>query len=203
MPTRAITRRVAHGFTALVHAVSPHTWRGMLHIDSRKAGYAAPLRVGVAVSVVFVLGGLTGQHAVAGFAALGALVSAFCRPDPYPVRAGRLVVLGIGITVSIGVGAILGATGSNSYVVTIVISVLAGAAAYLVWALHIVGPGAVVFVFGAAGAQGFAHDATDVALAVGVTLGGAAIGVLAALAPWLLRVSGPSRRRPSSANRCG
>lgn len=200
MSARSINRRVAHGFAALGHAVSPHAWRGMLRIDLRKAGYAAPLRVGLAVTVVFVVGGLTGQHSVAGFAALGALVSAFCRPDPYPVRAGRLAVLGMGISVSIGLGATLGATDSNSYVVTAVISVLAGAAAYLVWALHIVGPGAVVFVFGAAGAQAFAHDAGDVALAIAVTLGGAVIGVLAALAPWLLHglrvaVTGTADRR--------
>lgn len=182
----AFTRHLGHRWTALTHTVTPAGWRGVLHIDPRRAGFAAPLRVGVAVTVVFIVGGLTGQHLLAGFAALGALVSAFCRPDPYPVRAGRLAVLGVGITVAIGIGAPLGATGANVYVVTTVVSVLAGGAAYLVWALHIVGPGAVVFVFGAAGAQSFAHDAGDVAMAMGVTLGGAVIGVLAALAPWLL-----------------
>lgn len=160
----------------------------MLHIDPRKAGFAAPLRVGIAVTLVFVVGGLTGQHSVAGFAALGALVSAFCRPDPYPVRSGRLTVLGIGITASIGIGATLGVISLGMVADTVLISVLAGAAAYLVWALHIVGPGAVVFVFGAAGAQAFAHDAGDVALAMAVTAGGAVIGVIAALAPWLLQL---------------
>lgn len=187
MPVSSFSRRLGDGYNALAHAVTPDGWRDVLRVDLRKAGLAAPLRVGAAVLLVFVVGGVTGHHAVAGFAALGALVSAFCRPDPYPVRAGRLAILGVGITVSIGVGATLGATGSGVLIGTAVISVLAGAAAYLVWALHIVGPGAVVFVFGAAGAQAFAQDGRDVVLAMAVTAGGAVIGIVAALAPWLLR----------------
>ncbi|MDF1910482.1 hypothetical protein PXH80_33810, partial [Mycolicibacterium smegmatis] len=42
--------------------------------------------------------------------------------------AGRLAVLGIGITAAIGIGAVLGATGSGVVVSTLVISLLAGAA---------------------------------------------------------------------------
>jgi hypothetical protein len=155
----------------------------------RKAGIAAPLRVGAAVTLVFVVGGWAGQHQIVGFAALGALVSAFCRPDPYPVRVGRLAVLAVGITAAIGIGASLGASACPVIVGVVVISAIAGAAAYLVWTLHIVGPGAVVFVFAAVGAQGFAHDGGDVIRAVAVTAAGAMIGVTAALAPWLIRLS--------------
>jgi hypothetical protein len=153
-----------------------------------KAGFAVPLRVGAAVTLVFVIGGLTGQRDVAGFAALGALVSAFCRPDPYPVRLGRLVVLGFGITASIGLGAALGVSASPVAVNVAVISLIAGAAACLVSALHIVGPGAVIFVFAAVGAQSFAHDGGDLLRAVAVTAGGAVIGVIAALAPWFIQL---------------
>jgi len=187
VPASPLTRHLGHGFTALSHAVAPRGWRGVLRVDVRRAGVAAPMRVGAAVMLVFVVGGLLGQRDVAGFAALGALVSAFCRPDPYPVRFGRLVVLGAGITASIGVGAPLGASGSSVLIETVVISLLAGIAAHLMWALHIVGPGAVAFVFGAAGAQSFAHDSGDVLRAVAMTAGGAVIGVTAALAPWLLQ----------------
>ena len=81
---------------------------------------------------------------------------------------------------------------------------IAGAAAYLVWALHIVGPGAVVFMFAAVGAESFARSGSDVFRAVAVTAGGALIGVIAALAPWfilLIRRRGsagpPSARRES------
>lgn len=190
---------LAPGFTALTHALTPTAWRGILRVDVRKAGFAVPLRVGVAVAVVFALGGLAGEHTLAGFGALGALVSAFCRPDPYPVRAGRLAVLGAGITAAIGVGAVLGAAGVGVLAEVVVISVLAGAAAYLVWALHIVGPGAVAFVFGAAGAQAFARDLGDVAAVTAVTAGGAVIGALAALAPWLIRLAAGKRGRHESA----
>jgi hypothetical protein len=193
VPASLIARHVDHGCTALIHAVSPRGWRDILGGDLRKAGYAVPIRVGIVVAVVLVVGGLTGQRDIAGFAALGALVSAFCRPDPYPVRAGRLAVLGAGITVAIGVGAVLGVTGTGAVVEVVVVSVLAGAAAYLLWALHIVGPGAVVFVFGAVGGQAFAHDMYDVARAVAVTAAGAVLGAVASLAPWLLRLSRTQR----------
>lgn len=198
MPSSLLVRHVGRGSAALHHAVKPRTWRGVLRVDLHQAGFAAPLRVGAAVALVFVIGGLTGLHDVVGFAALGALVAAFCRPDPYPVRLGRLVVLGVGITAAIAVGAALGAGGCPAVVDIAVISILAGAAAYLAWSLHIVGPGAVVFVFAAAGAQSFAHDAGDAVLAVAVTAGGAAIGVVFALAPWLIEqlwraVSGRNR----------
>lgn len=183
-----VVEHLGRGSAALRHAVKPQAWRGALRIDLHKAGVAVPLRVGAAVTLVFVIGGLTGQHDVAGFAALGALVSAFCRPDPYPVRLGRLIGLGVGITASIGIGAALGVSGSPLIVEIAVISVMAGAAAYLVWTLHIVGPGAVVFVFGAVGAQSYAVDGGDVIRAVAVTAGGAAIGVIAALAPWLVQL---------------
>ncbi|MCV7321806.1 FUSC family protein [Mycolicibacterium confluentis] len=176
--------RFDHGWTALRHAVSADARRGVLRTDVRRAGFAVPLRVGLAVTLVFVVGGLLGQRDVVGFAALGALVSAFCRPDPYPVRLGRLLVLGVGITTAIGIGAVLGVGACPVVVEVAVISVLAGAAAYLVWSLHIVGPGAVVFMFGAVGAQSFAHDTGDVARAVAVTAAGAVIGVVAAMAPW-------------------
>ncbi len=144
------------------------------------------------MAVVFVVGGLAHLHHLAGFAALGALVSAFCRPDPYPVRQGRLMVLAAGITASVGAGALLGAAALPFAVDVAAISLLAGAAAYLMWALHIVGPGAVVFVFAAVGAQGAAGDAGDVARLTGMTVGGAVIGVAAAMAPWWLS------RRPAA-----
>lgn len=161
----------------------------MLHVDVRKAGYAVPLRVGAAVALVFVMGGLVGEHTLAGFAALGVLVSALCRPDPYPVRAGRLAVLAVGITTAIAVGAAVGVAGGGLAAQIAVICVLAGAAAYFMWALHIVGPGAVVFVFGATAAAVFARDLGDMVVATAVTAGGSAIGACAALSPWLIRMS--------------
>jgi hypothetical protein len=189
-------QHVGHAAAALRHAVTPTAWRGALHLNLRKARIAAPLRVGAAVTLVFVIGGLTGQHDVVGFAALGALVSAFCGPDPYPTRLGRLAVLAAGITTSVGVGAAIGAGGSTAFVGIVVICGIAGAAAYLVWALHIVGP--VVFMFAAVGAESFARDGSDVLRAVAVTAAGALVGVIAALIPWFLLLIRRSARSSSA-----
>ncbi|AQT78760.1 FUSC family protein [Mycolicibacterium litorale] len=175
--------------TALRHAVRPKTWRGALHADLGKAGVAVPVRVGAAVALMFVVGGLTGHHNVAGFAALGALVCAFCRPDPYPVRVGRLTVLSILIISSIATGATLGASGAPVAVSVAVIALIAGAAAFFVSALHIVGPGAVVFVFAAVGAEAFARNTGDVLHAVAASAVGTVTGMIAALAPWLLSLA--------------
>ncbi|WHU48085.1 FUSC family protein [Gordonia sp. L191] len=174
---------------ALRHAVSVRAWRDALSMDTSRIGYAAPLRVGMAVGVVLVIGGLTGHRDIAGLAALGTLISAFCRPDPYPVRAGRLGVLAVAITTAVGIGAALGAFSAPLLVEIGVISALAGAAAYLVSALHIVGPGGIIFVFAATGAAGFAGDLTDVGRAVAATALGSVIGMFAALAPWLIAMS--------------
>ncbi|MGW5521162.1 FUSC family protein [Gordonia sp. NPDC003950] len=191
---------VSHRRTALRHAVSAQAWRDAIRVDLSRAGVAAPIRVGIAVGVVLVAGGALGHRDTAGLAALGALVSAFCRPDPYPVRATRLVTLGVAITGAIAVGATLGASSAPLVVEIVVISLLAGVASYLVSALHIVGPGAVILVFAATGAAGFAHDAADVGRAVTATVVGAVIGIAAALAPWLLR-SARSTTAPDSATR--
>lgn len=172
-------------------------------MNLRNTAVVGPMWVGGAVTLVLVIGGLAHQRDVAGFAALGALVSAFCRPDPYPVRFGRLLVLAAAICTAIGIGAALGAAGLPAAVGIAVISVIAGAAAYLVWALRIVGPGAVVFVFAAVGAESFARDIADVVRVIAVTLLGAVIGVAAAMAPWwiarlLRRTAGhPSAQRES------
>ncbi|MCV7224550.1 FUSC family protein [Mycolicibacterium komossense] len=180
-------RQGGRSYAALRHVTRRQSWHDAVHVDLNKAGVAAPLRVGAAVTLVFVVSGLTGHHTLAGFGALGALVAAFCRPDPYPVRVGRLMVLGVAMPVSVGIGAVLGVVGGPELVGIAVISLLAGAAAYLVWSLHIVGPGAVVFMFAAVGAESFAREARDVIWAVAMTSGGAVVGVLASLAPWLLR----------------
>ncbi|TGD85709.1 FUSC family protein [Mycolicibacterium sp. CH28] len=171
---------------ALRHAVRPAAWRGALNADLRKARIAAPARVGIAVALMFVVGGLTGHHDVAGFAALGALVSAFCRPDPYPVRVGRLSVLSLMIVSSIAAGAALGACASPVAISVVVIALIAGTAAYFVSALHVVGPGAVVLVFAAVGAEAFAHDIHDALQAVAASAVGTVTGMVASLAPWLL-----------------
>jgi hypothetical protein len=186
--TSTLVAHCGRSYAALRHVTRRHSWHGALRVELSRAGVAAPLRVGAAVTLVFVVCGLTGHHDIAGFGALGALVAAFCRPDPYPVRVGRLVVLGIAMPVSVGIGATLGVVGGDELLGIAVVALLAGAAAYLVWTLHIVGPGAVVFVFAAVGAEGFARTAHSAVVAVAATLAGVVVGVIASLAPWLLQL---------------
>ena len=157
-----------------------------LRVDLSKASLGVPLRVGAAVGVVLVVGGLLGQFSLAGFAALGALVSAFCRPDPYRVRFGRLLVMGVGLVVSLVCGAVLGAMSASVWTEIAVLSLLGGVASLLIGALHITGPGAVVFVFGATGSAGFAQDFGDVGRVAVATGIGVVCGIVASMSPWIV-----------------
>ncbi|MGK2320510.1 FUSC family protein [Gordonia rhizosphera] len=169
----------------MTHAVRPRVWRDAMSLDIGRVGIGAPVRVGVAVALMLVAGGLLGHHDVAGFASLGALVSAFCRPDPYPQRWPRLVVLAVATVIAVAVGAAVGVADASAPTEVAVISELAGVAVVVLSALRIVGPGAVIFAFAATGAAGFAHTATDVTRVLVATAIGATCGVLASLAPWI------------------
>ncbi|MEE3849217.1 FUSC family protein [Gordonia sp. LSe1-13] len=173
--------------TALTLALRPSVWRSALVADVDRLALAAPVRVGVAVGSTLVVGGLLGHHGVAGLAALGALVAAFCRTAPYRVRAERLTALGIGIVASVAIGAVLGLTAAPLTVEIATLSLLGGLVALGVAALQVTGPGAVVFVFAATAATVFTRDAADLAVAVAATSLGAVAGVVASLAPDLWR----------------
>lgn len=153
--------------------------------DRGNTAIAAAVRVGVAIGVVLVVGGLLGYRDVVGFAALGALTSAFCRADPYRMRLPRLVVTGSTVVVYVAFGAILGATGASLSVQVVAMSLAAGFAALWLAALRVVGPGAVVMIFAAAGAAGFAHNVDDVRRLMAAAAIGAAVGIVASLTPWV------------------
>lgn len=182
-----VAEHVRHRRGALAHAVSPRAWRSTMAVDMSRASVGVPIRVGIAVGFVLVVGGLIGARDVAGFAALGALVSAFCRPDPYSVRVGRLTALGIGIIASVIVGSVLGVANASPALEVTTIALWGGLAALLIGTLRVAGPGAVVFVFAANGAMGFAADLSDLTRAAVATGVGAICGALASLAPWLAR----------------
>lgn len=71
MPASPVTRFVRHRGATLRVAARRTTWREALTLDFSRMGFAVPLRVGVAVALVFLIGGFTGHQDVAGFAALG------------------------------------------------------------------------------------------------------------------------------------
>ncbi|MBM4494851.1 FUSC family protein, partial [Rhodococcus hoagii] len=69
--------RFDHARGALAHAVAPSTWRRAFDLRAADATIAPALRVVFATAIVFVVAGLLGYRELAGFAALGALASAF------------------------------------------------------------------------------------------------------------------------------
>ncbi len=197
-PTAADPTAAGRRIKALAVPFHRHSWTSVLRVDRTRIGVAAPIRVGVAVGFVLVVAGVTGHRDIAGFAALGALTSAFCRPDPHAVRLARLGVLGVGLVGSVLVGSTIGIVGAPPIIEVLVISVMAGVAAMTLRALHIVGPGAVIFVFSATGAAGFAHTVDDLGRATAATAVGSVCGVAASLTPWLLTYLRPSENRSAT-----
>ena len=183
--TVPVIDRVHRSRSALLHSLDPQTWRSaVVTVETGNTAVASAVRVGLAVALVLVVGGLAGHRDVAGFAALGALTSAFCRPDPCRVRLPRLVVTGVMVTGYVAFGAVLGAAGVSLAGEVVAIALAAGFAALILGALRVVGPGPVVMVFAAAGAAGFADSADDVWKASTAAVIGAVVGVVASLAPW-------------------
>ena len=173
----------------MLHSVDPQTWRAALFtVETGNTAVASAVRVGLAVAFVLVVGGLIGHRDVAGFAALGALTSAFCRPDPFRVRLPRLVVTGVMVTGYVMFGAVLGAAGVSLTTEVVAIALAAGFAALILGALRVIGPGPVVMVFAAAGAADFAGSAHDVWKASAAAAIGAVVGVVGSLAPWLVEI---------------
>ena len=198
--TVPVIDRVHRSRSALLHSVDPQTWRSaVVTVETGNTAVASAVRVGLAVALVLVVGGLTGHRDVAGFAALGALTSAFCRPDPFRVRLPRLVVTGVMVTGYVALGAVLGAAGVSLAGAVVAIALAAGFAALLLGALRVVGPGPVVMVFAAAGAADFANSADDVWKASTAAVIGAVVGVVASLAPWCVMWVRRERPHPSAA----
>ncbi|MDJ0360146.1 FUSC family protein [Rhodococcus sp. H29-C3] len=185
--------RLAHTRSALAHATSRAAWRQAMTLGQADATIAPALRVGAAIAVVLVGGGILGRPELAGFAALGALCSAFARHEPYPRRAGKLALVGGSIVLWATLGAALGTMTDSSTLEIVAISLTAGVAALVLSAFSITGPGPVILVFASTAAVGFASatgDAAEVFVSVSI---GAAIGWVAAMLPALLHPVGPGQ----------
>lgn len=181
-----LSEHVVRRRQALAHSVAPRTWRdAALTLNRTNAAVWVPIRVGLAIAVVLVIGGLAGRADVAGFAALGALTSAFCRADPYRIRLPKLVVTAGTLAGFVVLGGILGATGASMPIQIVGMSVASAVAVLILGAARVVGPGPVVMIFAAAGAVSFAASAGDVVTATVAAVLGSAVGIGASLAPWL------------------
>lgn len=185
--------RIEHSRSALAHAVSSRTWRQALSLGRSDATLAPAIRVGLATAVVLIAGGLIGRPELAGFAALGATCSAFGRYEPYPRRAGKLALVGGMIVLYATLAALVGVVAPSAAIEVIAVSIAAGAAALLLAAFAVMGPGAVIPVFASTAAIAFAHTAADVVTVFLATAVGALVGLGAALLPALLHPAGPAQ----------
>ncbi|OZD11244.1 FUSC family protein [Rhodococcus sp. 06-156-3C] len=185
--------RIDHTRSALAHAVAVSTWRQALTVGKADATVAPAVRVGLAVAIVLLGGGILGRHDLAGFAALGALCSAFGRYEPYPRRAGKIALVGALIVVYATLGAALGAATTSAIIQVLAISVAAGVAALLLTAFAITGPGAVVLIFAATAAVGFSHAVGDLGTVFVSVAIGAVVGWTLSMAPAILHPTGPSQ----------
>lgn len=185
--------RLDHARDALAHTVVPRTWRRAFDLRRADAIIAPALRVGFATTVVLVAGGLLGYRELAGFAALGALASAFGRYEPYPRLAGKLALVGVALVGFVAFGGLLGAAALPTAALIGALSVAAGIASAYMNAFRLTGPGPVILVFAATGAAGYSSSFGDV---VSVTVAGAAgvvVGWVAAMLPGLVLPLGPAR----------
>lgn len=185
--------RLGHARGALAHAVAPSTWRRAFELRAADATIAPALRVGLATAVVFVAGGLLGYRELAGFAALGALSSAFGRYEPYPRLAGKLALVGFALVVFVAFGGALGAAALPSAVLIGVLSLAAGVASAFMSAFQLTGPGPVILIFAATGAAGYSTSSSDVLSVAVAAAVGVVIGWVAAMLPGLLLPLGPAR----------
>lgn len=172
-----LRNHLAHARTAAAHAADPATWRNAFRMHPPTPAVAPALRVGAAVAFVLAAGGALGHPELAAVAGLGAITAAFARGEPHRRRTGKTAIAGATIVGAVALG---GACAGLPVPVQIaVLSLAGGAGAWLLSALRIFGPGAVVIVFAGAAAAMMGGPASTVAAAAL----GAAVGWLCAAAP--------------------
>lgn len=185
--------QLRHTRGALAHPLSVSAWKDALEVRHGDPTVAVALRVGFATMLALVGGGLLGYAQVAGFAALGALTSAFLRYEPYPRLAVRLPWVGLGIVGYTAFGAALGAMGAPLWVQIVVLSVGSAVAYWVFTAFSLLGPGPVILIFAAAGAAGFSDGWGDAGLVTAVAAIGALLGYVVAMLPALSHPHTPAR----------
>ncbi|TXG89890.1 FUSC family protein [Rhodococcus rhodnii] len=197
MPATASSERLPQRLRlssrALAHAVAPRTWSDAAKVAHADATLAVGVRVGIAVAVVMVVAGLAGYPNLAGFAALGALVSAFARYEPYPRLGWKVGIIGVGVVVFVAAGAGLGLLGVPASVEIGLMGIACGVAVLLVGVYRVTGPGPVVMIFAATAAVGSSGSVAALAGIVLASAVGTVVGWLAAMAPWVLYPMGPAR----------
>ena len=185
--------QLRHTRGALAHPLSASAWRDALEVRRGDPTVAVALRVGFATMLALVGGGLLGYGQVAGFAALGALTSAFLRYEPYPRFAVRLPWVGLGIVGYTAFGAVLGAMGAPLWAQIVALSLGSAVAYWVFTAFSLMGPGPVILIFAAAGAAVFSDGWVDAGLVTTAATIGALLGYVIAMLPALSHPHTPAR----------
>lgn len=178
---------------ALSHSVCQATWRDALRMKPADATVGPALRVGVGVAIALITGGLLGYPMLGAVAALGAVTAAFCRHQPMPLLAPRLVIYAGMSVVFAFLGSAMSAAATPIVAQLSVFSVCAGLATHLLNAFEITGPGPVVLLLGASAAAGPSQTFADVPAVTAAAAAGAALGLITALSPRILHPMGAAR----------
>lgn len=185
--------RLQHSSRAIAHPFSAKAWRDSFAVGNADAIYIPAIKVGIAATLVLVIGGLTGQYQLAGIAALGALTSAFGRYQPYRRLGRQLAVVFLAMVTAATTGAVLGAIAAPLWIQILTLSIIGGLAAMVFSALRILGPGPVILVFAASAGLGYAHSAAQIPLVMVAVVIGAGIGWTTAMSPAIFNPLGPAR----------
>ncbi|MFC9872545.1 FUSC family protein [Nocardia salmonicida] len=191
--TAATSTRLRHSGGALAHSVAFSTWRRALEVRPADATVAVSMRVGAAAALVFIGCGLLDLRQYAGFAVLGALASAFARHEPMVRVAAKVSLVGGLLVAFVAGGGLLALAHVPIWAEVALMSVGAAGAAISVSAFRITGPGPVILVFAATAAVGYVTAIGDLARVCLAASIGAAVGLLAQVAPLLVLPLGPAR----------
>ncbi|WP_022929006.1 FUSC family protein [Patulibacter americanus] len=171
---RPAAGRVAAALRALATAAGARRW--------------VAVRAAVAVGLPLVLGLATGHVAEGGQAALGSFVAVYGGDLPYRRRAGLLALVGVALTVAMGLGTLV----AGSVVLTCAVgAVLAIVSALGALALRVGPPREYFVILTFLLATTLPVDASAAPSRAALVLGGGVLAWLVAMVPWALRRPGP------------
>lgn len=175
------------------------TVRELFVVGPSRRDHVPALRIALAVGVPLVLLMALGRPDLTIYAAFGAFTSIYARHEPLRQRLTHEIQAGLLVTASVGIGAVLSATGTPEPAVLAITTVVAAVGAVLAAAWNLKPAGSVFFIFatgaiGSLGPDAVAHPL----LAIGIAGVSAAFSVLLAWV-WSLVGEGHEGKSPAPA----
>lgn len=151
--------------TGLRAALTPRRVRGNVLITAARAGLC------VLVALVFLK--LVGRMDLAPYAAMGCFTALYARDDTYRRRVWVLALVGAGLTMAVGAGALASALSETMWAPIVVVASVAAAAKLFSDTVNLGAPAGLMFVF-AAGVAAYAPQSLDAVVANALTTAAAA-----------------------------